>query len=100
MSSNTRVLVVNTNFSTHRLSQHLLQDSINIEKNGKVAQPDSDLSIVNLVAKQDVGAGNLDPRAYQIELFERAKARNIIAVLDTGSLLLTVPYEELLPNSS
>jgi ERCC4-related helicase len=26
----------------------------------------------------------LDPREYQIELFERAKTHNTIAVLDTG----------------
>jgi endoribonuclease Dicer len=37
-----------------------------------------------LIAKQDLGSGVLDPREYQIELFERAKAQNTIAVLDTG----------------
>ncbi|KAJ5107010.1 hypothetical protein N7456_003685 [Penicillium angulare] len=47
--------------------------------------PDDQLSIASLVAKKDLGLENLDPRAYQIELFERAKNRNIIAVLDTGS---------------
>lgn len=62
----------------------MLQESTNIEKAGRIVPPDADLSIVSLVARQDVGTGNLDPRAYQIELFERAKARNIIAVLDTG----------------
>jgi endoribonuclease Dicer len=36
-----------------------------------------------LLAKQDGGVA-LDPREYQIELFERAKAQNTIAVLDTG----------------
>jgi endoribonuclease Dicer len=34
---------------------------------------------------QDMGGGALDPREYQIELFERAKIENTIAVLDTGS---------------
>ncbi|KAJ5152375.1 hypothetical protein N7492_010670 [Penicillium capsulatum] len=67
------------------LSQHALEDSANIEKVGRTHAPDADLSIGSLVAKQDVSAGNLDPRAYQLELFERAKAQNIIAVLDTGS---------------
>ncbi|KAJ5279403.1 hypothetical protein N7478_004775 [Penicillium angulare] len=47
--------------------------------------PDEQLSLASLVAKKDLGLENLDPRAYQIELFERAKNRNIIAVLDTGS---------------
>lgn len=44
-----------------------------------------------------------DPRDYQVELFERAKAENIIAVLDTGSgktliaalLMRHIAYEEL-----
>lgn len=46
--------------------------------------PDAQLSTAHLVAKQDFGSGALDPREYQIELFERAKERNTIAVLDTG----------------
>lgn len=82
----------------YRLSQHVLEDSASIEKAGRVVPPDADLSIVSLVAKQDVGTGNLDPRAYQIELFERAKARNIIAVLDTGLLPLVLHYKENPPN--
>ncbi|GAA83316.1 hypothetical protein AKAW_01431 [Aspergillus luchuensis IFO 4308] len=47
--------------------------------------PDAQLSTAHLVAKQDLGIGTLDPREYQLELFERAKAQNTIAVLDTGS---------------
>ncbi|KAE8352631.1 ATP-dependent helicase dcl1 [Aspergillus coremiiformis] len=47
--------------------------------------PDAELSTACLVAKQDAGAGMLDPREYQVELFERAKSQNTIAVLDTGS---------------
>ncbi|KAF7591232.1 Dicer-like protein 1 [Aspergillus hancockii] len=46
--------------------------------------PDAELSIASLVAKQDAGVGTLDPREYQVELFERAKSENTIAVLDTG----------------
>lgn len=43
------------------------------------------------MARQD--AANVlinDAREYQIELFERAKQQNIVAVLDTGQPLL--PY--------
>jgi endoribonuclease Dicer len=32
------------------------------------------------------------PREYQVELFEKAKEKNIIAVLDTGSYLLSGPH--------
>jgi endoribonuclease Dicer len=48
--------------------------------------PDAELSTARLLAKQDGGVA-LDPREYQIELFERAKAQNTIAVLDTGMTL-------------
>ncbi|KAE8376362.1 ATP-dependent helicase dcl1 [Aspergillus bertholletiae] len=47
--------------------------------------PDTELSTASLVAKKDAGTGMLDPREYQVELFERAKSQNTIAVLDTGS---------------
>ncbi|KAL2352640.1 dsRNA-specific nuclease [Cryomyces antarcticus] len=49
------------------------------------AADDEELSIRNLMAKQESHVIISDPREYQIELFERAKAQNIIAVLDTGS---------------
>ena len=45
---------------------------------------DEALSIRNLMAKQESNVIISDPREYQIELFERAKNQNIIAVLDTG----------------
>lgn len=38
-----------------------------------------------MLANTEPGGGVLDPREYQIELFERARASNTIAVLDTGS---------------
>lgn len=41
-------------------------------------------STATLVAEQDFAAVITDPREYQIELFEKAKAQNTIAVLDTG----------------
>lgn len=42
------------------------------------------LSVRSLVAKQDSSVIITDPREYQLELFEKAKKQNIIAVLDTG----------------
>ena len=46
---------------------------------------DEALSIRNLMAKQESNVIIGDPREYQIELFERAKKQDIIAVLDTGT---------------
>jgi hypothetical protein len=42
------------------------------------------LSIRSLMAKQESTIIITDPREYQLELFEKAKKQNIIAVLDTG----------------
>ncbi|KAK3110193.1 Dicer-like protein 1, partial [Teratosphaeriaceae sp. CCFEE 6253] len=44
---------------------------------------DEELSIDNLLSKQSERITN--PRQYQLELFERAKQENCIAVLDTGT---------------
>lgn len=57
------------------------------EKPNKTGGPDSPreyLNISQLLRRQEIGRGDLSPRTYQIELFERAKAENTIAVLDTG----------------
>ncbi|CAG7919009.1 unnamed protein product [Penicillium olsonii] len=48
-------------------------------------KPGGDMSLARLVADQGTEAGALDPREYQLQLFERAKKENTIAVLDTGS---------------
>ncbi len=45
---------------------------------------DEILSIRTLMARQESSVLINDPREYQIELFEKAKRQNIIAVLDTG----------------
>ena len=45
---------------------------------------DKYLSIRSLMRKQESKVIIGDPREYQMELFERAKQQNIIAVLDTG----------------
>ncbi|KAK2843923.1 Dicer-like protein 1 [Arthroderma sp. PD_2] len=49
------------------------------------ATDDTQLSMTNLIAKQDYTSIIHDPREYQLELFEKAKEKNIIAVLETGS---------------
>ena len=45
---------------------------------------DDALSTRNLISKQESTVIITDPREYQMELFEKAKEENIIAVLDTG----------------
>ncbi|KAJ5312459.1 hypothetical protein N7508_003289 [Penicillium antarcticum] len=72
----------NVMFST-LLAQHVLSDLVQPEERPRTIS-DAELSTARLLAKQGGGAA-LDPREYQIELFERAKAQNTIAVLDTGS---------------
>lgn len=46
---------------------------------------DEQQSIRSLMAKQESTEIIKNPRDYQLELFERAKKENLIAVLDTGS---------------
>jgi endoribonuclease Dicer len=43
------------------------------------------LSIKDILAKQETTIRITNPRDYQTELFQRAKSENVIAVLDTGS---------------
>ena len=49
--------------------------------------PEENMSIRSLTAKQESQVIITDPREYQVELFEKAKQQNIIAVLDTGKHL-------------
>lgn len=45
---------------------------------------EENLSIRSLMAKQESNIIITNPREYQLELFEKAKKQNIVAVLDTG----------------
>ncbi|KAI9045212.1 putative RNA helicase/RNAse III [Aspergillus affinis] len=67
------------------LHQRVQEDTVEVLKSAIPNVPDAELSTAHLIAKQDLGVGILDPREYQVELFERAKSQNTIAVLDTGS---------------
>lgn len=54
---------------------------------------EENLSIRSLMAKQESTVIITDPREYQLELFEKAKKQNIIAVLDTGQYAKRI-YED------
>ena len=61
------------------LTQREVDDAV--AKSAKEEQ----LSIRDILAKQETTVRITNPRDYQTELYERAKSENVIAVLDTGS---------------
>ena len=68
-----------------RAQSGLLQQS---EGSGKVVA-DELTSVQALARRQESKVIISDPRDYQMELFEKAKQENIVAVLDTGMSLPT-----------
>ena len=56
-----------------------------IEEAATKGAKDEQLSIREILAKQETTVRITNPRDYQTELFQRARDQNIIAVLDTGS---------------
>ncbi|GAB7356647.1 hypothetical protein MBLNU459_g7366t2 [Dothideomycetes sp. NU459] len=84
-SSSERRRARNARFCTWRLNT--AEDEFKKQVKQIHAKPtaDDELSIRDLLAKQESTPIIADPREYQIELFERAKQQNTVAVLDTGS---------------
>ncbi|KAK8161000.1 hypothetical protein BKA80DRAFT_311181 [Phyllosticta citrichinensis] len=62
---------------TEQVTQNEVKEALN-------TTDDEVLSVRNMLAKQESNV-IASPREYQMELFERAKEDNVIAVLDTGS---------------
>jgi len=77
----------------HRLSQRA--ETVTKEEIKAIIQNANDevLSIRNLMSKQESNVIITDPREYQIELFEKTKQQNIIAVLDTGLTSCIVSFK-------
>lgn len=65
------------------ISAHITQEEVQ-EAASKGANEEQ-LSIHDILAKQETAVRITNPRDYQTELFQRARYQNIIAVLDTGS---------------
>ncbi|XPS99549.1 Dicer-like protein 1 [Ascochyta lentis] len=65
------------------ITSHVTQQEVD-EAASKSANEEQ-LSIRDILAKQETAVRITNPRDYQTELFQRAKSENIIAVLDTGS---------------
>lgn len=65
------------------ISAHITQKEV--EEAASKGANEEQLSIRDILAKQETTVRITNPRDYQTELFQRAKQQNILAVLDTGS---------------
>ncbi|CAO2654740.1 Nn.00g114730.m01.CDS01 [Neocucurbitaria sp. VM-36] len=65
------------------ISAHITKKEV--EEAASKSSNDEQLSIRDILAKQETTVRITNARDYQTELFQRAKDENIIAVLDTGS---------------
>ena len=70
--------------ATYRLASRAERVTKEEVKAAVASASDDELSIRTLMSKQESTVIITDPREYQVELFEKAKKQNIIAVLDTG----------------
>ena len=68
----------------HRLSKRTAQVTKEEVQAVVESANEETLSTRSLVAKQESNVIITSPREYQLELFQKAKQQNIIAVLDTG----------------
>ena len=76
-----------------------------VEEAASKSANEEQLSIKDILARQDTAVRITNPRDYQTELFQRARSENTIAVLDTGTgkthiatLLLRHTLDEELEN--
>jgi endoribonuclease Dicer len=65
------------------ISAHVTQEEVKEAASKGINE--EQLSIREILAKQETSVRITTPRDYQTELFQRAKRENTIAVLDTGS---------------
>ncbi len=65
------------------INAHITQREV--EEAVTKSENEEQLSIRDILAKQETAVRITNPRDYQTELYQRAKAENVIAVLDTGS---------------
>ena len=74
--------------TSSRLSTRAVESTSKERKTASQTEDEEVLSIRSLMARQESAVIIGDPREYQVELFEKAKKENIIAVLDTGKIQL------------